>query len=61
MSREVLLIKSGQSVGEAVILSDNNVVYHLWKDLRQTRYCTLPELNKKFKLQDKVKGQTHAQ
>ena len=43
------LYKGKVLVGEAVVLSEDNVVYHLWETLRTTRYTTLEELKKKFK------------
>lgn len=47
------LIKRGEVVGEAVVLSDGLVYYHLWKNITLTHECSLSELKKKFKLQQK--------
>jgi len=50
LTGKVFLEKKGEIVGEAIILSEDNVNYHLWESLRLTRTCTLKELKRKFKL-----------
>lgn len=47
------LIKRGEVVGEAVVLSDSLVYYHLWNNIRTTHECTLEALKKKIKLEQK--------
>ncbi len=48
------LIIKGEVVGEAVVLSDDLVYYHLWKDIRTTHESTLKQLKKKYKLELKL-------
>lgn len=50
MCCEKILKKNKEIVGEAVIFPNGNVIYHLWKSLRTTRYCKLDELKRKYKL-----------
>lgn len=45
------LIKRGEVVGQAVVLSNQLVYYHLWKNIRTTNECTLEQLKNKFKLE----------
>jgi len=48
------LIKRGEIVGEAVVMSDDYVVYHLWDKITFTYNTTLVLLKKKFKLEKKL-------
>lgn len=48
------LLKNGDVVGEAVVLSDNLVYYHLWSSIRTTRESTLANLKKKYKMELKL-------
>lgn len=47
------LIKRGEIVGEAVVMSEDHVVYHLWESIRETRTTTLERVKRKFKLEKK--------
>ena len=44
------LLKGGIVVGEAIVLSNDIVNYHLWENLRSTKTTTLELLKKKYKL-----------
>lgn len=48
------LVKNSEVVGEAVVLNDNLVYYHLWDSIRTTRESTLANLKKKYKLELKL-------
>lgn len=44
------LFKGSEAVGDAVVMSSENVVYHLYSSIRITRYGTEDELRRKYKL-----------
>lgn len=50
-----LLNKYNEIVGEAVIFSENYVLYHLFKDIRSTLQTTKKKLLKKYKTQVNLK------
>lgn len=46
------LIKNGVTVGQCVILSENNVAYHLFKDIRSTKFTTLKDIISRYELKE---------
>lgn len=44
------LYKNNDLVGEAIVMSENNVVYHLYKNIRLTHKTNLTKLKRKFKI-----------
>ena len=51
---QTFLYKRGVKVGEAIVMSETNVIYHLWESLRETRYTTEKELKHKYNLGTKI-------
>ena len=53
---DYLLQKNKIVVGECIVLSPTNVVYHLFDNIRETNYTTLEKIQKKYKLIEVEKG-----
>jgi hypothetical protein len=45
------LVKNKNIVGEAVVMSLTNVVFHLYSDIRNTQNTTYEQITKKYKLE----------
>jgi len=51
------LIKNKNIVGEAVVMSPEYVIFHLFSDIRNTQNTTYENLTKKYKL-EKIHGRS---
>lgn len=50
MIKTYKLYKKNQWIGEAVIFPSGSASYHLWQNIRQTKYSTLTKLEKQYNL-----------